>query len=84
MLSVYIILGESSYFTRHLLFTSKWETCDFETDYVRNESSLADKDITPNSAYGWLALHIMCVIIIFVGNTNGLVLKTGLHARTHV
>ncbi|CAB4027349.1 sodium potassium calcium exchanger 4-like isoform X3, partial [Paramuricea clavata] len=58
--------GKSSYSTRHLLSTSKWETCDFETNYLRNESDPDHKNTTPNEAYGWMTLHILGVIIIFI------------------
>ena len=66
--SCLICSGKSSYHSRHLLSgTSKWETCDFETNYLRNESDPDNKNTTPNEAYGWMVLHIFCVIVIFIG-----------------
>ena len=62
-----VFIAKSSYTTRNLLSTSQWETCDFETNYLRNESDPDHKSTTPNEAYGWMILHILCVIVIFIG-----------------
>ncbi|XP_058950478.2 sodium/potassium/calcium exchanger 3 isoform X3 [Pocillopora verrucosa] len=51
--------------SRHLLSSVEWETCNFEIGHSRNYST-RETWWAPKEAYGWLALHIFCVLVIFV------------------
>lgn len=51
--------------SRHLLSSVEWETCNFEIGHSRNYSA-RETWWAPDEAYGWLALHIFSVLVIFV------------------
>lgn len=57
--------GESAFLSRHLLSTVEWETCNFEIGHERNYSNRESWTTRPE-AYGWLALYIFCILIIFI------------------
>lgn len=56
---------ESVFRSRHLLSTVEWETCNFEIGHERNYSS-RETWSTPTKAYGWLALYIFAILVIFI------------------
>ncbi|XP_078379256.1 sodium/potassium/calcium exchanger 4-like isoform X2 [Oculina patagonica] len=59
------LTDESIFRSRHLLSTVEWETCNFEIGHARNYSN-RESWWAPTKAYGWLALHIFCVLVIFI------------------
>jgi len=59
------LTDESIFRSRHLLSTVEWETCNFEIGHARNYSN-RDSWRAPTRAYGWLTLHIFCVLVIFI------------------
>ena len=59
---------ESAFLSRHLLSTVEWETCNFEIGHERNYSNRESWTTRPE-AYGWLALYIFCILIIFIGKS---------------
>jgi len=53
---------------RHLLSSgAEWEQCDFEIGNKRNYSNPGSWVITDMNAYGYLAMHFVLVLIVFVG-----------------
>lgn len=59
------LTDESIFRSRHLLSTVEWETCNFEIGHARNYSN-RDSWWAPTEAYGWLALHVFCILVIFI------------------